>query len=170
MEAVADWKADQRDQSKEAKAKKADEERQKKQEEDSASQILSAAKERVDAYKEDHPEYDSDLKTNWKEIPPVCYNQLMTMENMPQVAHYMSHHPEVADKLNELAKTNLGRAIAEIWKVSESLASATPPPKKRSNAPPPPSSVNGAATRSSVPLDEMDFESYKTARAAGRIH
>jgi hypothetical protein len=78
---------------------------------------------------------------------------LMTLDGGPQATIFLLRHPEERQRLNALpphiAQGYVGHLAARL---------AAPPRRARSNAPEPISPVGGSSTRSSLPPDQMDYQ------------
>lgn len=97
-------------------------------------------------------------------IPEAMSRQILSLENGPDVTIYLARNPKIAQELADMDPKSSER---ELWRISGQVE-AHNGEKLVSKAPPPIRPVSGGFSRSSVPLDEMDMEAYKKARAAGQ--
>lgn len=166
VEALADWKAEEKYQTLKAK----DEE---KSQADSNEQEL---REKFDAHvkrtriaQAKYPDYDEVLASIDSEqdaIPEGLALTIIELDNGPDVVYHLAKDPELVAQLKEMSPL---RAIAELGRISDKLiAPTTETPKPKTAAPAPIKPVATGNTKSTVPLDEMPYEDYKKARQQGR--
>lgn len=164
IEDLADWKAEQRDNQRQAEQAKRDWESQQ-------ATIRNNYNRQVTDFKKEHPDFDAVVNSEIL-IPQVALDTIIELAN-PAISYYLGQHPEVCD---ELAKnvTRPGWVAARIGQigamngnsvpVQEEAEEQEPPPVRRSSAPPPIKPVGGSSTKSSVPLDEMPYSEYRKLR------
>ena len=178
LEALTDFKADER-------FKKNQAEEAQKAEQQEQRETFEAFGERQDKTRAAHDDYDEVVGGGNLQIPQSALLAIIELDNGPEVAYHLAKNPELPKKLMDLSPL---KAVAEIGRLSAILATpaqeaANPPaprtpeqeagkppaPKKpASGAPPPITPVGGGTTKTDVPLDEMDYQSYRAARDAGR--
>jgi hypothetical protein len=90
--------------------------------------------------------------------------QLNELPNGPQVMKHLIMNPETSQRLAAMSQE---RASLELGRISERLEGRNGGFVSKSA--PPIKPVSGGNTRSSVPMDEMEMDAYKKARAAGRV-
>lgn len=173
IEALTDWKMEQREQQKiQAEAQRAETERQQA--------VLSSWNDQMSAAREKYEDFNEALSD---QVPIYTGVQmaLMEMDNGAEVAYYLGKH---RDKAEELMKMSQARAMAEVGRLSaeirdgqtlsdkpdseiaEEEAEQEPAPSRRplSRAPAPIRPVGGSATKSSVPMDELNYQEYRKLR------
>jgi len=99
---------------------------------------------------------------------------MLKMDNTWEIVKYLAKHPEIA---KEWIYLPFGEANEKITKLSGKLEAAAErkdladqiAKKIPSAAPSPIKPLGGGSTRNHTPLDEMDMQAYKKARAAGRV-
>lgn len=177
VEALADWKADQKIDAKLAErdtrtaAQKQGEER------------VSNWQTRVEKVRAAIPTYDEVMSTSTVPVSKIVEAELLDDERGPEIAMHLTLHPEIADKLNRMDQRTAAR---EIGRLSGSLPAMTPttapvdvdaaadavdtpasppavPPRKSTSAPPPPKPV-GAGRSTVVPLDKLSMDDYVERR------
>jgi hypothetical protein len=92
-------------------------------------------------------------------IPRAVEDALLALPGGPEATLHLIRHPEEARQLQQLPEHV---AIAKVAQLTARLDPATK--RQRSNAPPPISPVGGSSTKSSVPLDQVDYQTYRRAR------
>jgi hypothetical protein len=173
VEALADWKADQKI---DARLKDRDERDSKRTAEQTRRQQWN---ERASKALEKIPDLDSVLAASQTEVAPHVYEAIYESELGPQVAYHLEKNPEIAERLNRLpasaAAREIGRIEADILRAEtpatdkgdETTADAeveAPPPPKRTKAPPPPTPV-GSGRSTQTKLSDMGMDEYIATRA-----
>jgi hypothetical protein len=104
------------------------------------------------------------------------------IDNPGQLIRFLGSNPELCE---ELMKMKPGKAVAEVWNISEKLAStadeeeteeeeksaakAKVEEKPARKAPEPIRPVGNGRSRGTIPLHQQDMKDFKKNRAAGRI-
>jgi hypothetical protein len=176
IEALTDWKAEQRE------VQRAQQEAQQAQQE-YLRQTFDNYNQGVDDFKREHDDFDEVLSKDVA-IYPGVQMAIMEMENGPAVAYYLGTHRDLASKLMDMSEA---RAMAEVGRISATLGvavddepssapegneeeeepvhRASPPPRKAvSAAPAPIKPLGGGNTKSSVPLDQLDYADFRKIR------
>jgi hypothetical protein len=137
--------------------------------------VLQTYNERVEAFKAEHEDWLDVVGQNI-DIPTGVQMAILEMDNGPEVAYFLGTHPQICKDLNNMS---VARAVAEIGKVSARLEGPQEEKQKTqergpgngpdrqpvtSRAPAPIKPLTGHATRSSVPLDQMDYSEYRRVR------
>jgi hypothetical protein len=173
IEALTDWKAEQRE------LMRVQQEAQYQQQEH-LRQTFDAYNQSAAAFKREHDDFDEVLSAD---VPIHIGVQMAIteMENGPAVAYFLGTHRDVAAKLMEMSEA---RAMAEVGRISATLGvdeeerpssgpdeeeepvhRASPPPRKAiSSAPAPIKPLGGGNTKSSVPMDQLDYAEYRRIR------
>lgn len=175
IEALVDWKAEQKIiESKQSEARAAEAAQQK--------ETFDAYNRAVAESKSLHEDFDEVVGQDIT-IPQGVQLAIVEMENGPEVAYFLGSNPELCQ---ELMKMSRFKAIAEAWKISEKLGASEsdeeeeveeekPAPKAKAEekparkAPEPIKPIGNSRSRGTVPLNEMSMADYKKARASGRI-
>ena len=176
IEALTDWKAEQRELRKaEEQARSAEDARLKEVFQSFANQMTDA--------RSKYEDFDEALSASVPIYTGVEL-QILELENGAEVAYYLGKHRDVAQKLMAMSEV---RAMAEVGKIAARLENVTqvddtptseqeepeektvdrasPPPRRAvSNAPPPITPVGGSSTKSSVPLDDLPYSEYRRIR------
>jgi hypothetical protein len=118
-------------------------------------------------------------RADWKEIESAAEQirvtqdmqaQIISFENGHDVVIYLAKHPEVS---RDLHKMSAFEAMRKLDRISLKLELDAERKEQRSQSASkafaPIHPVTGGATRSTVPLDEMDMKAFKKAREAGRV-
>lgn len=160
LEALTDWKADQREAQREAV-------RQKEEQEAILKENLTAYSKGVSEARERYEDFDDVVDRDDIMIPQAAQMAIIESPNGADVAYYLGQHPEVAEELQTLSPFG---AVMEIGRISQLLANgghAAPAPV--SKAPAPIRTVSGNSAKSTVPVDEMPYEDYVRMRESGAI-
>ena len=93
-------------------------------------------------------------------IPPAVGDALLALSGGPEATLYLIRHPEEARQLQQVPEH------VAVAKVAQLTARLDPATKRRavSNAPAPISPVGGSSTKSSIPLDQADYQTYRRVR------
>ena len=180
-EALARWGArDEGRQLRVKEAREAEDARLKENLENYSKQVIEA-KSRYEDWKE--VVEGTDLL-----IPEVVAMAVYEMENGADVTYFLASNPEVAQELADMTKIGAIMAVKKISialegtkksdddedddeeteKEKEAEKEKEKPAKIASRAAPPIKPVGAGATKSTVPLDKMDFAAYKQARSNGK--
>lgn len=157
VEALTDWKADQRDASRASDAAT----RAHGDAAEARSAIWQAKIANTAAALPDYSEV-----VDKSEIPIANHvaAAIMDAEQGPELAYFLAKNPDVADKLNEMSPM---RAAVELGKIEATLAKPAEPPKLRetrqTQAPAPINPVQAGSTTSKNPSD-MSMEEYAEFR------
>lgn len=153
---------------------------------------FSAYNKGIETVKTQHDDWDEVMSQDIP-IPMAVQNTIIGMgAKGPEVAYWLASNPDICDELVEVERSEgsaaavleLGRYLAgrdtqagggsvsarrgaqKPEDDEEEQQAATPPAARRpqSRAPQPLKPVTGVSTRSTVPLDEMDFQDYRRIR------
>lgn len=155
-EALTSYNAEQAFAKQEAKAKEAAEEVSRKE-------VFDAYNQRVREVSEKYEDFAEVVGSADFKVPNSVVVTAYELENGPDLAYHLAKNPEICD---ELMKMSPVRAAAYAAQIAASLESGAPKPKPTSRAPKPIKPVAGGSTRSSVPLDQLDYQAYRKARDA----
>lgn len=143
-----------------------------------AKQIEEGYKERAEEARKRFEDFDEALNASETTFPEFFIQSIRELDNGPDVAYFLAKNPETREELKAMT---LGKAIAELGKISAALGAVEEkkvekpvkaeeqPAKFPSKSAPPIKPVPGGNSKSSVPLDQMDMKAFKAARAAGRV-
>lgn len=156
VEALAEWKAEQkvtealeRRQQSSEQAKKAAE----------AREIAKSWAERQNAVRSIFADYDAVVGSADVTITPAVSDILLTSDKGPEVAYYLAKNPSVVEKLNALSPTAAAREIGRLEAALEK-----PSTKQVVEAPQPANVTRSPRTQPSDPA-QMDHEAYRAMRA-----
>ena len=159
VEALADWKADQRVS---AALAARDGERAKDAEGRAAKAGTDAWQERQTAVRGTIADYDEVIGKSQIVVAPHVITALLDSEHGPEVAYHLAKHPDQADRINGLSPLSAAR---EIGRLEASLSAPKQPiVKPASNAPAPISPVRNSASQANDPA-QMTHEQYRQMRA-----
>lgn len=173
VEALADWKAEEKVTAKFTEREKAGEAKQRQE-----SRATNWQKGVEEAMKH-HPDYEQVMSASQVPVAEHVQELLLDAESGPRLAYYLDRHPEVADKLNEMSPVQAARELGRIEASFSAAPTAnetpdeTPAPAKEAPAPaakprttaaPPP--ARPAASGSSTPkaLEKMSMDEYVETR------
>lgn len=174
VEALADWKADQRI----ATTLAAQEQKKAQDLQDKAQQaVFDLYNERRDEAKQRYDDFDEVVGRDDLQIPQGVQLLAIEDEKGPDFAYFLGKHPAVAKELCELTPL---MAVRKAGQIMDALAGPEPEeeeivtPKRSSSgrfvaapasrAPKPIIPVSGSSTKSSVPLDQLEFREYRKIR------
>jgi hypothetical protein len=168
VEALTEWKADQ-------KLKAKDEEVKKETLQNQVKERVKTHNDRVDAYRKDHADFDKHLTSFFEEqgtgfaISGALQELITESDNGPALLHELVKSPEEFVRLNSLSAMSAAR---EIGRLESKLSSA---PEKTENtktktitkAPPParPLNASSANGKKSIYDDDVPFAEYERMRA-----
>lgn len=172
VEALADWKADEKVS---AKLSERDNATEAKQREESRTTNWQKG---VEEAKKHHPDYEAVLSVSDVPIASHVQELLLDAESGPRLAYYLDRHPDVADKLNGLTPTQAARELGRIEatfsaapapneSTEESPApvkETAPPVKARTTAAPPPVKPAASGSSNVRPLEKMSMDEYVETR------
>lgn len=164
IEAVAEWKADQRL----AKREQEQAEARAKAEREQLVKGWQEAQQRARAEIED---YDDVIKGSDVQLPGHLHQAILESDVGPHLAYYFAKHPDEAKRYGAMTPT---KALRELGRLEDRLAedaddepAAKPSPKTQvetSKAPPPTARVKDA--RAVDPGPAQSFEEYRARRQA----
>lgn len=138
IDKLTDWKADQRDKARDAKAAEA----KAAEEQQSKADAFTA---RMDAFGKDHPDLDEVI--NAAKMPKgdtgnAMLAAIVEHEHGPAIAYELAKHQDDIDRIGKLSPT---AALIEIGKIAAKLSKAPEQKKTVTDAPKPPAQVSGGA-------------------------
>lgn len=157
LDAVVDWKSEQREKQKEVD-RKADEAKAQEQAK------VRAHVDRLEAFKKSHEDFQ-DLMEEIDDIPMSQYVQeaILDSDNGPELMYELAKHREEYARICKLgpvaAARELGRFEARIAKSSDIKTEI-----KKTKAPPPIAPVGSKASASVKSLEDMDYDEFKRVR------
>jgi hypothetical protein len=165
IEAVAEWKADQRL----AKREREQAEAQAKTERDQLVKNWQKAQERARVEIED---YDEVIKASDVNLPGHLHQAILESDIGPHLAYYFASHPDEAKRYSAMTAT---RSLRELGKLEDRLAddaddapapqkAAPTPAVEKSKAPAPTTPVKDG--RSVDPGPAKSYDEYRTRRQA----
>lgn len=152
MDALADWKLDQRE--------------SKRQAAERAQTIQKTLAEKESAFIAENPDYEAVAKDPTLPITREMAELMFEAENPPAIAYYLGKNPEEAAEISRMTPLAQARAIGRIEaKLSAPPAPAAPPPPPTpvSKAPAPVATLKPSASVSK-PLEEMSMAEYDAER------
>ena len=163
LDALTDWKIEQREAAKEAAAKeeKAKAEAQVKQK--TWDERLTAAKGR-------YPDFDQALKTPFP-MSPAMREAMLESELGPDLGYYLVKHQEEAGRIAAMSPAAAALALGTIQaKLAPAEAPKPPTPPKTTQAPPPPTPVGGRPTPTvdTSKLSDEEWLQYNRKQRSGR--
>lgn len=170
VDALADWKLEQKETEREAN-------RQKQQEQEAANARIAAWQERQEKARAEIEDYDEIVGKADMPIKGYLQEALIESEYGPHLAVHLAKHPKELERLNKLtpasALRELGKLETKFEKKAETVESTTTtakpasPPVSRAPAPIDP------LRSASAPVDKnpgaLSFDEYRAQRKAGKI-
>ena len=158
VEALADWKADQRVAE---SFKRRDAERSQAAEARAAEAKAQAWAERQSEFREATPDYDAVVGKSAVQIAPHVVDTLLDSESGPELAYHLAKRPETVKRINALSPLSAAR---ELGRIEATLSSpAAPQIKPASKAPAPITPVRSSAP-AAVDLASANMDQYIAAR------
>lgn len=158
VEALADWKADQRVAE---SFKRRDAERSQAADARAAEAKAQAWAERQSEFREATPDYDAVVGKSAVQIAPHVVDTLLDSESGPELAYHLAKHPETVKRINSLSPLAAAR---EIGRIEATLSNpAAPQIKPASKAPAPITPVRSSAP-AAVDLASANMDQYIAAR------
>ena len=158
VEALADWKADQRVAE---SFKRRDAERSQAAEARAAEAKAQAWAERQIAFREATPDYDAVVGKSSVQVAPHVVDTLLDSDSGPELAYHLAKHPETVKRINSLSPLAAAR---EIGRIEATLSNpAAPQVKPASKAPAPITPVRSSAP-AAVDLASANMDQYIAAR------
>ena len=158
VEALADWKADQRVAE---SFKRRDAERSQAAEARAAEAKAQAWAERQIAFREATPDYDAVVGKSSVQVAPHVVDALLDSESGPELAYHLAKRPETVKRINALSPLSAAR---ELGRIEATLSSpAAPQIKPASKAPAPITPVRSSAP-AAVDLASANMDQYIAAR------
>lgn len=171
-EALAEWTADKklRERDQAELARKAEEEQ---------SRMRQKFQERLDAAKNDMPDYDEMIASSDVSVSQPVTDAIIESDVGPQILYYLAENPDFARSLADKTITAQLRAIGRLeakFEKSEPAPKQVPkePVAKKSNAPAPISPLKAGSNPSDITLDadrqfHGTYQQWKAQRIAGKI-
>ncbi len=158
VEALADWKADQRVAE---SFKRRDAERSQAAEARAAEAKAQAWAERQSEFREATPDYDAVVGKSAVQIAPHVVDTLLDSESGPELAYHLAKRPETVKRINALSPLSAAR---ELGRIEATLSNpAAPQIKPASKAPAPITPVRSSAP-AAVDLASANMDQYIAAR------
>lgn len=167
IEAVAEWKADQR-------LAKREQEQAEARAAAEREQIAKRWKKAQEQARKDISDYDEVIKSSEVQLPGHLHQAILESEMGPHLAYYFSKHPSEAKRFKDMTPTT---ALRQLGKLEDKLAddvgdddtptkSAPFPAVEKSKAPAPITPVKDG--RAVDPGPAQSFEEYRARRLAER--
>lgn len=160
VEALTDWKVEQ-------KAKALEEKQRKAALETEQQKLQSAHLTRVKSFAEKTADFE-EVIADVEDIPVSAAVQeiIVTSENGPELMYELAKNRAEFERISKLPPLAAAREIGRIETRIAAKASEKPEPKKLTKAPPPPKPVGGskASTAKSIYDPDISFEEYERRR------
>lgn len=157
VEALADWKVEQRLQQREQKQKQ--------------ETLQESYNRQMNEAREAYPDFEEALADYEFELMPMHAREAILHSDMgAHIAYHIANNPEVGDALSRLSPVQAAIRIGELAAKLKSESSRAKPAAKITKAPPPISPLKGSApSQRSLQdyIDAGDHEGYAAARRAG---
>jgi hypothetical protein len=163
VEALADWKAEEKARKLRDELKAESEKTRAKTEADRRMEAFRAAESKVRATVQDYDEAIQDAQDT--PMTQVMFDVILESEVGPNLLYHLAKNPDEAERIAHLSPA---RQAAEIGKLEDKLAQQLkdPPKPKASNAPPPVNPVRARGSASTPRLDDpnLSMEEYSRLR------
>lgn len=154
VEAVADWKAEQKIN---AREKTVEQQRQEERRRQYLQTVETSFAEREEAAREKYEDYDEVTRSNHVPITDAMADAIKLMDKGPDVAYYLGSPAGIAEA-KQIAKLHPLKQAQALARIEDKLASA-PAPEKTSSAPAPITPIGRPS--GSVVMDTTDPRSLK---------
>lgn len=162
VEAIADWKADQKFT---AREKAAEQQRKAEHQRQYIQGVEATFAEREDAARDKYDDYDEVTRSDHVPITSAMADTIKLMEKGPDVAYYLGS-PAGLEDARQIAKLHPLKQAQALGRIEDKLASA-PAPAKPTSAPDPISPISRAG--GTVALDTSDPKSLEKLGTSGWI-
>lgn len=162
VEALTDWKLEQREK---ARSEKQEKERLQKEQET----VLQTHSDRVKAFSKEVKDYEEVIaEIDDIVFPAAALDAITSSELGPQIAYELAKNREEAERIAKLPPGQVYREIGKLEAKLEARASASvkPEPKKTTQAPPPPTPIGSG--KSTVPKRLEDAKTQAEYEAIRR--
>ena len=163
LEALADWKAEEKAQRLREELKAEYEKTRAKTEADRRMEAFRAAESKFRATVTDYDEAIQDAQDT--PMTQVMFDVILESEVGPNILYYLAKNPDEAERIAHLSPA---RQAAEVGKLEDKLAQQLKDPQKpkASNAPPPVNPVRARGSASTPRLDDpnLSMEEYSRLR------
>lgn len=163
VEALADWKAEEKARKLRDELKAESEKTRAKTEADRRMEAFRAAESKFRATVQDYDEAILDAQDT--PMTQVMFDVILESEVGPNLLYHLAKNPDEAERIAHLSPA---RQAAEIGKLEDKLAQQLkdPPKPKASNAPPPVNPVRARGSASTPRLDDpnLSMEEYSRLR------
>lgn len=160
LEALADWKIEQKINQKDQKSQKAESEKDEKKQVDEAYKELDA---KMEKGRKKYSDFDDlVLKDEELKISEAMTEVMLLSDITEDIAYYLAKHPEESAKIAELPPTKMAYELGKI----EARLLAPPPKKKISQAPEPITPVKPTGMVDKDP-STMTPKEYRAWRESG---
>jgi hypothetical protein len=158
VEALADWKADQRVAE---SFKRRDAERSQAAEARAAEAKAQAWAERQSEFREATPDYDAVVGKSAVQIAPHVVDTLLDSESGPELAYHLAKRPETVKRINALSPLSAAR---ELGRIEATLSNPAAPQFKPASKAPAPITPARSSAPAAVDLASANMDQYIAAR------
>jgi hypothetical protein len=163
VEALADWKADQKIQThlSEVETRRQVEAQQRTQDE-----AVRGFRQRAAEFAKEHPDYHAVAESPNVPINQAMFDAILESDRGPQIAYHLGQHPEEAARISSLSAPGAAR---ELGKLEAQLSIPSKP--KTSQAPDPVVPVGGGSERNTKDPDKMttaEWMAWRNQQVSGK--
>lgn len=158
VEALADWKADQRVAE---SFKRRDAERSQAAEARAAEAKAQAWAERQSEFREATPDYDAVVGKSSVQVAPHVVDALLDSESGPELAYHLAKRPETVKRINALSPLSAAR---ELGRIEATLSNPAAPQFKPASKAPAPITPARSSAPAAVDLASANMDQYIAAR------
>jgi hypothetical protein len=164
IEALADWKFDQRQKESETKS-------QQTRMQTEREKMISDHNSRTQEFKKSVEDFDDALsEVDHIPFPPAMADIILNNDQGPAIMYAMAKDPENYERISKLPPLAMAREIGKIEAKLDAPSTVTTSSKKTTNAPAPVRSINGSPVVPKKTLEqaaETSLDAYKAARLSG---
>jgi hypothetical protein len=158
LEALSDWKIEQR---LKEKAEREKSERERDTNEQDIRRAVASFSEKAEKVREEYEDFDEVVFESDYTVTPVMYQAIMTSDMSPKIAYYLGKNPNEATRIAGLPPP---AQMREIGKIEAKLSAPAPTQPKPSGAPAPITPVSGGKGSDGSPSDSDDIKTWISKR------
>lgn len=156
LEALADWKAEQKIQ---AHLGEAEKRRSAETQQAAQQKRVSGFQQRAAEFAKEHPDYHAVAENPNVPITQPMFDAIVESDRGPEIAYHLGQHPEIAARLSSMSPVGAAR---ELGKLEAQLSIPAKP--KASQAPDPVEPVGGGSERNAKDPEKMTTDEWMAWR------
>jgi len=159
IDALTDWKIEQREIKAKTEAEKAKVLTEKQK-------VAETFQSRVSEFQKDHADFDEVIEACEVDLSKDLQGLIVESEIAPQLMYELAAKPEEIERLNKLSGLQLAKELGKLEFQLSKDSESKPKEKKHSKAPQPIKPVTRSGSTASTTPEDMSYEDYKKWREA----